>query len=394
MSLDRGLVAALVGALALTAISGVALGWHYQADPDLAHDSVRMLEQEIAGGAWLRSIHWLAANCAIALTITALLAALWRGCATAPRCRLVPAWAALLFLLVTAGAAGELLVFDEQAWFATQIRIGVLQKLPLAGTTLADVARGGDAIGATTLARFHFLHVALLPLALLALLGWQRRLLQPLPAAPLAEAGAAGGVALAIVAAAAFVRLRVGAVAEPGDPGFAPFPEWHMVWLNQLLHLCSGSLELLATAVVPGLLAMALLAIPQLERWLGRARLRIAAGLVLLALGGLTAHGFAHAPAPRPNLDYPLGALTAEERAGYLAVRRHKCLDCHRHGEIGKTEHDAPDLDEIDHEVDVVADILADPEGTIDSKDMPSYAQVPVEERRAIGHYLRWLNER
>lgn len=387
MKLDRVLVAAWLAALALVAISGAALGAHYAPSAALAHDSVRMLQQEVPGGAFLRALHVLSAHASIALALVALLAHVFRGVTDPVRAAALRTWLGLLLFVIVLGVTGEFLPLDEQAWFATQVRVGVAAQAPLAGTVVADALRGGSELGEPTLMRFWFAHASLLPLLLVLFVALRWRGLNWAGLAPLAAA--AGGALLLL--GALWYRVPVGVVAEPGDSGFEPVPEWHMLWLNQLLHLASGGFEILATAVIPALLVGALVVWPQVEARLGLARARLLAAVVLLGLGALTVRGLLHEPATKQSLDYPLGALTADERRGYLAVRRHKCLDCHAYGDVGETDFDAPYLHELDQPVDVLADILADPEGTIGSEDMPAYAEVPLEERRAIGIYLRWL---
>ena len=84
---------------------------------------------------------------------------------------------------------------------------------------------------------------------------------------------------------------------------------------------------------------------------------------------------------------------TSLEPRGYLLVRRHKCTDCHRYKSWGKSQYEAPDLDDLSAEtIDEVQGVVEEP----DSEDMPAFGDsTSIEDRLAIGAYvIRIIAER
>jgi hypothetical protein len=122
-------------------------------------------------------------------------------------------------------------------------------------------------------------------------------------------------------------------------------------------------------------------------------------GFVLLSAIVLTVVGAADAPDNAPTLRHQLG-LSSTEREGYLLVRRLKCMDCHAYEVdgrmLGGSEDypDAPYLNELDYEPDDLAYVLGDPkEALSEETQMPAFAHVPYEQRRAIGLFLKKLQQ-
>ena len=119
----------------------------------------------------------------------------------------------------------------------------------------------------------------------------------------------------------------------------------------------------------------------------------------VIAGAWLTWQGASDAPENAPTLRHRLG-LTATERRGYLLTRSLRCTDCHAIEQNGVTiggsdDHpDAPNLDELDHEPNDLADILEDPKGMLsEDTEMPNFEHVSYEQRRAVGVYIKSLIE-
>ena len=54
--------------------------------------------------------------------------------------------------------------------------------------------------------------------------------------------------------------------ADPTDSSYVPKPEWWVLFLNQLVSVFRGPLMIIGTVVVPGGLALLLLALPFIDR--------------------------------------------------------------------------------------------------------------------------------
>ena len=402
--------------LVLQVLSGIALAFHYVPSTSLAYDSIRSLEQEVAGGRFVRSLHYFGASAFVIFVVVHLARVFFTGAYKRPRELTWLTGVGLLAVVLAFGFTGYLLPWDQKAYFATKVGTQIAGKAPMVGEHLRQILNGGDEVGAPTLTRFYVIHVVLLPLALFGLLGAHLALIQRHGVAPaglrVGDPGTPGqpyfphhtakeALVGALVAAGLFYcastwSAPLEAVAEPSDTGYDPRPDWYFAGLFQLLKVFKGPLEPIGTFWLPNALLALLCLLPFVDRnperaWRKRP-LVVGTGIVVgLAALVLTAIGILDKPKNDPQLSYPLG-LTEIEKEGYRLVRRLKCTECHQHGEIGETKHDAPLLAEIDQSPEAVADILEDPEGVLGSEDMPDFAHVDAQGRYAIGVYLRWLH--
>jgi mono/diheme cytochrome c family protein len=113
-------------------------------------------------------------------------------------------------------------------------------------------------------------------------------------------------VALGIFALLIFLSAAVGAVLdERADPTveFDPEPEWYFLFLFQLLKYFPGSLEFVGVVVLPGIVILALFALPWLDRsarrhFTGRPLVMSITGLLTLGAVGLTIAALVEAPPP------------------------------------------------------------------------------------------------
>jgi quinol-cytochrome oxidoreductase complex cytochrome b subunit len=77
-----------------------------------------------------------------------------------------------LFLLVMGFSfTGDLLPWDQKAYWATAVGTNIAAQVPVVGETIGLVLRGAAELGAATLARFYAMHVLLLPAFTGGLLG-------------------------------------------------------------------------------------------------------------------------------------------------------------------------------------------------------------------------------
>ncbi|MBK8978499.1 MAG: cytochrome b N-terminal domain-containing protein [Planctomycetes bacterium] len=395
----------VLAALGVTGLTGIGISMHYEPSTELAHASLRALEQDQTYGVLLRTLHWLGASASIGLLIVVLLGALLRG---AYRRRATFAWwSGLLVFLVAIGlgVTGELLPWTQQAVAATEVRTGIVGMAPELGEPLRRVALGGLEIAQPTLTRFHALHVAILPLMLLGALWLHVRARRHMHGRPTPGVTFAQGLVGIVVAAAIgygawqHFRAPLGEVYVAGDVGYQAWPEWHFLWLNYLLHEFPAYDRIAAIWLPAGLLGVLLL-LPLLDR--SRVR-RFAHPLVwipaILVFGGMVTVSVIHArqrPVNEPTMPYSL-EWSSTERLGYRLLRQQDCLECHQysHGGIdyGKQDHDAPKLEEMDPALSLAdyAKIIADPATELQTDDMPAFDFLSEEERRALGAVLQRL---
>jgi ubiquinol-cytochrome c reductase cytochrome b subunit len=276
----------------------------------------------------LRDVHAHAATIVVAASGLYLLVTYLAG--APPRER--RAWwaSAVSFLLVLFGCfTGFLLPMDQNAYWGSVVRLGIVETVPIVGRPLADLLRGGEAWNASTLTRFYALHAGLLPwllLAPLSLLGAELVRCQTREALR-RRLSLALLIVVAVYAFAAAVPARLEPEAAPGDAEYVPRPEWYFLWLFQLGRYVE-QLPWLRSLLVPAALLGALAAAPLLKPLGVQARGAVSA-LLLLGFLGLTAlaRWDDRGLPPKPSYEQALAT-----RADHLY--KEECSSCH--GALGK----------------------------------------------------------
>ena len=271
--------------LGILAVTGSLLMLGYTPVPGEAYGSIQRLEGDVLFGAFIRSVHHFSANVLVLVAGLHMLRVFFTGGFLDGR---ELNWVVGLVLLAAIAASaftGYLMPWDQLAYWAVTIVTGMAGYVPLAGSVLAELLRGGPEIGPETLGTYYALHTQWLPALLFVGAGfhfWRVRkaggVVVPPDAAP-DENGKPErvlvlpyllwretAVALLLLAAvslfSALVRAPLGPPANPGlslNPAKAP---WYFLGFQELLvHLH----PLFAIVVVPVLGALALFALPYLR---------------------------------------------------------------------------------------------------------------------------------
>ena len=164
-----GMAAVLV---CLSFLTGILLLLVYQPSVDKAYASILILTREVPFGLWVRNIHHWSANLLVVISLLHLLRIVLTGAFGSGRRINWIIGLCLFFLLLSANFTGYLLPWDQLAFWAVTICTGMLGYLPLCGTWLQELFRGGPEIGGPTLANFFVLHVAFIPGTFFILLLW------------------------------------------------------------------------------------------------------------------------------------------------------------------------------------------------------------------------------
>lgn len=415
-SILQALGFATLAVLGLVVVTGIGLSFHYVPSADHAFDSIRALERDVQGGALLRALHFQGHSVLVVLAFLDLLVWFFLGLYKRPR---EFAWiAGILFfaLLVFASFTGYLLPWDQNAWFATKVRLGILGSAPGLGDPLRQTLQGGAELGPQSLARFFTLHTMVVPLGLLIVLALRGRVMAkhgmspsgirvdatPTPEGPFPSRTTWRKAFLGILAVALCFGLAIKfttpleAIADPADPAYQPRPEWYFYGPFELLKYFPSGYESIGSFWLPNALLGALVLLPFVdrnkERALRKRPLCIFAGLVFLAaLGFLTVKGSLDKPTHYATPQHPLHA-DETLRLGYDLTRKEGCFSCHTwtdaNGTVfGQSEKDATPLEESGYdEPDDVAELLLEP-----PDEMPAYPHLSEAERLAIGVYLKSL---
>ncbi|HEY1985248.1 MAG TPA: c-type cytochrome [Terracidiphilus sp.] len=433
----------------LQVITGVSLALYYTPTAETAHTSVAYITKQVAGGAFLRSLHSYGSSAMIIVLGLHFLQTFLYGSFKGRRELLWCSGALLSFLILGMGFTGYLLPWDQKAYFATAVGTNVAGETPLIGSLLTRFLRGGNTIGTLTISRFYVAHVFLIPAIIFLFIGAHIFLFRKAgPAGPIEEDPISPklapepfyprqvlldmGFALVIVAilgGLSYLRpVTLGPIANPADSHFLPRPEWYYLPMFEWLKLWEGPLVVLGVVVLPGLLATAFFLMPFLDRRLERKPWRrpipaLAVAIVVLGMVYLgiksqidDSHGPAAAqlalqhqeekaysdapfepyvaaadgtPAPEPPLG-PVNPLIAQGK-GIFTERG--CVGCH--GATGSGTPLAPSLVGITgkfHQDDLIA-LLHNPNSRMKAGGMPAVAASPTE-MSALLSYLGVLGTR
>lgn len=164
--------------IAIQVLTGILLMVYYVPALDSAHASILKINSKVEFGWFIRSLHSWGANLMIFFVILHLFSTYFMKAYRKPRELTWFSGMILLAISLAFGFTGYLLPWDEVSFFATKIGLDIASKMPLLGEPLAYMLRGGAEIGQETLSRFFVIHVAVLPLLLVALMGGHILLVQ------------------------------------------------------------------------------------------------------------------------------------------------------------------------------------------------------------------------
>jgi ubiquinol-cytochrome c reductase cytochrome b subunit len=296
---------ALLLLFVIQALTGIFLTLYYVPSADHAHISVAYIQKAVPGGALIRGLHYYGASAMIILLVAHLTQTLLFGAYKQKRELLWIVGGILLLLTLSFAFTGQLLPWDQEAYFGTKVGTAIAGEIPVIGPLQQRIMLGGSDITSATLSRFFMAHVFMLPLALGFLVVLHLYLFR--------HAGAAGPfharhvnrvdrfypkqlfkdsfffllVFIALIAVAKLVPAALGPQAKPGSD-FLARPPWYFLPLFQLLKYFPGRLALIPTLLLPGLLFTLLFLLPFFDRGHERhpfKRPLVTSALLLLLLG-------------------------------------------------------------------------------------------------------------
>jgi ubiquinol-cytochrome c reductase cytochrome b subunit len=335
----------LIFLLGVQLLTGIVLTMYYVPAPEHAYDSVRFIMDALPFGPILRGLHFFGASFIVVAAVVHMLRVVLLGSYKKPREVTWMTGVILLLVILGFSLSGYLLPWDQKAYWATTVTINIAGSGPL-GDYVAGLLRGGTGLGALTLLRWYTAHVILLPTALIGFVVAHIYLMRrhgisgPItpaagPSRPFYPYHAVKDtIAVAVVFAALLtfaltIPAPLDAIADPSDATYVPRPEWYFLSLFELLKWFPGTLEPLATLVVPGLVIGSLLLLPFWDRRSDRRPLKrplVIAWFAILGVAvlGLTYRGLADAPDnPEPDDWGPLAV------AGAVFSTDARCTSCH-----------------------------------------------------------------
>ena len=377
--------------LVLQVVTGVLLGLVYSPSAGQAWSSLEFLDHSVMLGWFLRALHGWGSDFMIAIVLIHLAQVFLFGAYKFPR---ELTWIVGVFLLLlTLGMAftGQVLRFDQDAYWGLGIGASIVSRAPWIGGPLVNLVLGGPIIAGPTLTRFFALHVFIIPGILLALVGlhlWMVVRLGinewPMPGRIVSKATYARdyqkltketGIAFvpdaawkdAIFAAAILLAvmacaLYFGPFGPTGQPDptiiqTAPKPDFAFLWIFAVLAYLPPSLETPVLFIAPVLIVGAMLLLPLVsnqgeKHWSRRPVAVLMVAVIAVTLGIFTHLGtytpwspimdaWTSDPIPTAYLE----DRTPLERQGALLLQDKQCRNCHSVG--GKGGLRGPALDGI-----------------------------------------------
>jgi len=377
--------------LLLQIVTGILLAIVYVASARDAWNSLNMLNHELPLGWFLRAMHGWGSNFMVAVVLIHMAQVFLFGAYKFPR---ELTWILGVFLLLmTLGMAftGQVLRFDQDAYWGLGIGVSIAGRVPFIGGPLVHLVMGGPIIAGATLTRFFAIHVFVIPGAMLvfvALHVWMVLKLGinewPMPGRPVRRSTYIAdyhklahedgfpfipaafwkdlifsAAVLAAVAVCAAVFGPYGPTGQP-DPTIiqtSPKPDFFFLWMFAILSYLPPSLETPFILTVPILGIAVLLALPfyagEGEKSWHRRPVAVLVLVTVAVAWGVFTHLATFTPwspvmnawsgdAIPPKLVHNASPL---ERQGAIVFQAKQCRNCHMLGGLGGQR--GPALDDV-----------------------------------------------
>jgi len=151
--------------------TGILLLFYYKPTAAEAYESVKFITTKVEFGWLIRSVHSWSANLMALSAFTHLFSAFFLKSYRPPRELTWVTGVGLIGIVMGLGFTGYLLPWNELSFFATKVGTQIAGSVPVVGSYLRTILRGGEEISDATITRFFALHVMVLPICTAALLG-------------------------------------------------------------------------------------------------------------------------------------------------------------------------------------------------------------------------------
>ena len=377
--------------LIMQVMTGILLALIYSPSASEAWSSLQFLNHNVALGWYVRALHGWGSDFMIAIVLLHMAQVFLFGAYKFPRELTWIVGVGLLLLTLGMAFTGQVMRFDQDAYWGLGIGASIASRVPLVGAPLVHLMLGGPIVGAATLSRFFTLHVFIIPGLLLAGVGvhvwmvlrhgvsdWPMpgRLVHKatyereyhelaektgipfVPDAAWKDAVFAAAIMFSVMACAFyFGPFGPGGPPDPTIIQTAPKPDFAFLWIYAVLAFLPPSIETPVILVVPvlGIAAMLLLPLFASEgerNWARRPVAVLMVSVIAVSLGIFTRLGTytPWSPIMEAWTAYPvpakyLAGRTPLERQGALVLQNKQCRNCHALDAKGGQR--GPALDEI-----------------------------------------------
>lgn len=160
-----------LGAIPLTLFgilvgTGLLLTFYYVPSPEKAYESVDQITNEVYLGWFVRGLHKTSVDLMILFLLFHVIRVfLTRAYKSSGELKWVSG-SIVLFVTLAMGFTGYSLVFDNVSYWGMTVVTNMIGTLPVVGTPLLYLLRGGEEVSGVTLLRLYDLHTKLLPVLL------------------------------------------------------------------------------------------------------------------------------------------------------------------------------------------------------------------------------------
>ncbi|HMG32915.1 MAG TPA: cytochrome b N-terminal domain-containing protein [Blastocatellia bacterium] len=356
-------------------VTGTCLAFVYVPSASEAYTSLEYLNYHQQLGWLLRAMHNWGSNFMVAIMILHMAQVFLFGAFKYPR---EMTWiTGVVLLLCTLGMAftGQVLRFDQDAYWGLGIGAAMMGRVPVIGPDLVHFVLAGPIIAGETLSRFFTLHVFIIPGTIIALVSLHLRLVltkgineYPVPGKAVVKATYeqeyedllhkdgvpfvpkaiskdlifSGVVMLGIVGCALYFGPEgPHGVPDPTQINTIPKPDFFFLWLYAVLALLPDYLETTLILTVPVILLGVLFTLPFISGTGEKSARRrpvavLAVLLIFLSVGTLNYLGtyspwsphMASWSADQTPVKYVMGR-TPLEAQGALVLQNKQCRNCH-----------------------------------------------------------------
>jgi quinol-cytochrome oxidoreductase complex cytochrome b subunit len=156
---------------AMQAVTGIFLSVYYVPSPDHAYDSIQYIMNGVAFGWLLRGIHHWGASLMVIFVFAHMLRTFFYAAYKYPREVTWITGVVLLLATLGMGFTGYLLPWNQKAYWATTVGTEIAGTVPIIGSFITNILRGGTDLSAVTLARFFAVHIWFLPAVIGLMIG-------------------------------------------------------------------------------------------------------------------------------------------------------------------------------------------------------------------------------
>jgi len=372
-------------------VTGLCLAFVYVPSANEAWNSLQVLNHEQSFGWFIRALHGWGSNFMIALVLMHMIQVFLFGAFKFPRELTWIVGVFLLLMTLVMAFTGQVLRFDQDAYWGLGIGASIMGRVPFIGSHLVHLMLGGPIIASATLSRFFAIHVFLIPGALIAFVGVHLLMVLKLginewpmpgrvvkretylkeyhelthkdgvpffPDAFRKDLVFSGLIILALVLCAAyFGPFGPKGQPDPTNVHAMPVPDFFFLWLFAALALLPPQMETFLLLVGPPVVIGLLILLPLVsgtgeKSWRRRPVAMLALLLIVVALAALTQLGtytpwspdmdaWSSIPVPKKLLE----GRTPLELQGAVLIQAKQCRDCHSLGGGGGLR--GPALDDV-----------------------------------------------